>query len=154
MKQLVTETVTQDIALIRHFREHLALLSDERVLDLLTLASLSAVTNREARSAFKVGRAGAWVWLSRLTRVGMLEKRGQSYKASPYAEKLFGTVSLTFQSLLTGKTPKLQGQNWSDALRLASDGLRMSYERGKIDQAEYARQGRMLKELEAELVVS
>ena len=47
----------------------------------------------------------------------------------------------------------MQAQAWAEALRLASDGVRMSYERGKIDQAEYARQGRMLKELEAELDV-
>jgi hypothetical protein len=150
MRQL-TETVTQDIALIRHFREHLAMLSDQRVLDLLSLASVTQVTNKDVRAVFKVGRAGAWVWLSRLTRLGMLEKRGQSYRASPYSEKLISTTSLTFQSVLTGRTPRPQGQNWTEALRLASEGVRMSYERGKIDQAEYAAKGRMLKELEESL---
>jgi hypothetical protein len=152
MKQVVVETVTQDIALIRHFREHLEVLSDQRVLDLLSVASMTRVTNKDARTIFKVGRAGAWVWLSRLTGLGMLEKRGQSYKASPYVEKLISTVSLTFQSVLTGKTPtSIQGPGWAEALRLASEGVKLAYERGKIDQSECNAKTRMLKELEAQL---
>jgi hypothetical protein len=151
MKRFTTETVTQDIALIRHFREHLAVLSDQRVLDLLSLASVTQVTNKDVRTIFKVGRAGAWVWLAKLGRLGMLEKRGQSYRASPYTEKLVGTVSLTFQSVLTGKTPAVQGQNWAEVLRLATDGVRMSFERGKVDQSEYSAKTRMLKQLEESL---
>ena len=66
MKQLVVETVTQDIALIRHFREHLGVLSDGKALDLLSLASVSTITNTDARKVLGLGRAGAWLWLSRL----------------------------------------------------------------------------------------
>jgi hypothetical protein len=152
MKQLVVESITQEIALIRHFREHLAVLSDEKALDLLALASLKTINNADARSVLKVGRAGAWLWLSKLSKLGLLEKRGQSYRASPYFEKLVSTTSLTFQSVLTGKPPKTQGSGWAEALRLASEGVKMAYNRGTIDQRELDTKTRMLKELEAELV--
>jgi hypothetical protein len=147
------KSVTQDIALIRHFKEHLYALSDQRVLDLLSLASVKPVSNAEVRPIFKVGRAGAWFWLSRLVTLGMLEKRGQAYKATRYTENLIEAVSITFQNVLSGKVPTVQGPGWAEALRLANDGIKMSYERGRIDQAEYARQGKMLKELEAQLDV-
>jgi hypothetical protein len=48
------ETMSQDIALIKHFRAHLAALSDPRVLDLLSLAATEPITNTEARSVLKV----------------------------------------------------------------------------------------------------
>jgi hypothetical protein len=153
MKQVI-ETVTQDIALIRHFREHLAVLSDQRALDLLSLASVTQVTNKDVRDALKLRRAGAWVWLSKLTALGMLEKRGQSYRASPYTTNLISATSLVFRSVLNGKTPQLNTHAWSEALRLASDGVQMLYARGRIDQAEFTRQSRMLKELEAQLNVA
>ena len=130
MKQAI-ETVTQDIALIRHFREHLAVLSDQRALDLLSLASVTQVTNRDARDVLKLRRAGAWVWLSKLTALGMLEKRGQSYRASPYTENLISATSLVFRSVVNGKTPRFNAPAWSEVLRLASDGVRTSYERGR-----------------------
>ena len=82
MKQAI-ETVTQDIALIRHFREHLGVLSDRRALDLLSLASVTTSHQQGREGGAQARRAGAWVWLSRLTKLGMLEKRGQSYRASP-----------------------------------------------------------------------
>ncbi len=147
------KSVTQDLALIRHFREHLYALSDEKVIDLLSIATIKPVNNTDARSVFRVGRAGAWFRLSRLVDLGMLEKRGQAYRASQYSEKLIEAISVTFQSVLTGRAPQLQSPGWTEALRLASDGARMSYERGKVDQAEYTRLCRMLKELEAHLDV-
>ncbi len=146
-------SVTQDIALVKHFREHLAALSDPRTLDLLALASVKPITNAEARQILKLGRNRAWVNLSDLVKLTLLEKRGHAYRASPYAEHLVAALSLTFQSVLAGKMPNIQGPGWAEVLRLASDGVRMSYERGKIDQSEFARRDRMLKEMEAQLDV-
>jgi len=144
-------SVTQDVALIRHLKEHLYALSDQRVLDLLSLATVKPVTNADARPIFGLGRAGTWSWLSRLVNLGMLEKRGQAYKASPYSENLIEAVSITFQNVLSGKVPTVRGQAWTEALKLASEGAETEFQRGKTDQTEHARQVRMLKELEAQL---
>jgi hypothetical protein len=147
------KSVTQDIALVKHFREHLAALSDPETLDLLALASVKPITNAEARHTLKLGRNRAWAKLSALAKLTLLEKRGQSYRTSPYAENLVGALSLTFQSVLAGKMPNVQGPGWARVLRLASDGLRLAYDRGKMEQDEYLQHERFLKEMEAQLNV-
>jgi hypothetical protein len=143
--------MTQDIALIKHFREHLAVLSDPRALDLLSLAATEPITNTEARSVLKVGRNVAWIYLSRLVQLGMLEKRGQVYRASNYAADLLYATSLTFRSVLNGKVPEVDQGKLPNLLALARQGLEILYERGKIDQEEYAKQLRFLKEAERDV---
>ena len=147
------KSVTQDIALVKHFREHLAALSDPEILDLLALASVKPITNAEARQILKLGRNRAWVNLSGLVRLTLLEKRGHSYRASPYAEHLVAALSLTFQSVLAGKMPNIQGPGWAEVLRLASDGVEMSFAKGRIQQSEHVQLEKFLKEMEAQLNV-
>jgi hypothetical protein len=149
--QKQVKSVTQDIALVKHFREHLAALSDPRLLDLLALASLEPITNEDARRMLKLGRNRAWANLSDLVKLSLLEKRGHAYRASPYAENLVGALSLTFQSVLAGKMPNIRGQGWAEVLRLAFDGVETSYMKGKTQQGEYQQQMKLLKEMEAQL---
>lgn len=117
---------------------------------------MKPISNEDARAVLKLGRNRSWANLSSLVRLGLLVKQRQRYRASPYAEHLIAALSLTFQSVLAGKMPQVnvQGPGWVEALRLASEGVQMSYARGRIDQAEFTRQGRMLKELEAQLNVA
>ena len=145
------ETMSQDIALVKHFRAHLAALSDPRVLDLLSLAAAEPITNTEARSVLKVERNVAWIYLSRLVQLGMLEKRGQVYRASDYAADVVYATSLTFRSVLNGKVPEVDPGKLPNLLALARQGAEVLYERGKIDQEEYSKQLRFLKEAERDV---
>jgi len=143
--------VSQDIALVKHFRDHLAALSDQRVLDLLSLAAAEPITNTEARSVLKVERNVAWIYLSRLVQLGMLDKRGQVYRASDYAADLLSATSLTFRSVLNGKVPEVDPGRLPNLLALARQGADLLYERGKIDQEEYTKQLKFLKEAERDV---
>ena len=138
--------MSQDIALVKHFRDHLAALSDQRVLDLLSLAAAEPITNTEARSVLKVERNVAWIYLSRLVQLGMLDKRGQVYRASDYAADLLSATSLTFRSVLNGKVPEVDPGRLPNLLALARQGADLLYERGKIDQDEYDKQLKFLRE--------
>jgi hypothetical protein len=145
------KSITQDISLIKHFRAHLESLSDPMLLDLLSLASLKLLTNAEARTSLKLSRTQTWAVLSRLAKVGMLERTDGGYKATPYAEHLLAALSVTFQSVLAGKSPRVHNPTWRDVLRIAYDGAELSYARGKITESEYSRQVRLLGEVEGEL---
>jgi hypothetical protein len=146
----------QNILVLKHFREHLAILSEPRALELLSLANTMPITNKDARTVLKVGRNGAYYWLGILTRLTMLEKRGQAYRASPYSKDLLAAASITFGSLLMGKMPQtvaasaISRENasaWSTVLQTAADGLELLYSRGRIDQSERARRQKMINDL-------
>ena len=142
------ETLTQDIALVKHFRDHIAAISDLENLDLLSLAATKPITNAQARAVFKSGRNGAWLRLSNLVRLGMLEKRGQFYRASPYASSLLYATSLTFRSVLNDIVPSVAPGVLPRLLEIAREGLEFLYARGKIEQHEYAERLRFLREVE------
>lgn len=146
----------QSIIVLKHFREHFAMLSEPRVLELLSLANTMPITNEDARAVLKVGRNGAYYWLGILTRLTMLEKRGQTYQASPYSKSLVAAASLTFRSLVMGKMPQaaasapVNGENvsaWSAVLQTAADGRELLYSRGRIDQSERARLQKTINDL-------
>jgi hypothetical protein len=146
----------QNILVLKGFLQHLAILSEPRLLELLSLANTMPITNEDARAVLKVGRRGAYYWLSELTRLTMLEKRGQAYRASPYSKDLLAAASITFGSLLMGKMPRtatavaINRENvpaWSTVLQTAADGLELLYSRGRIDQSERARQQKMINDL-------
>jgi len=146
----------QSIIILKHFREHMAILSEPRVLELLSLANTMPITNKDARTVLQVGRNGAYYWLGILTRLAMLEKRGQTYCVSPYSKSLIATASLTFRSLVMGKMPQtstasaINRENvsaWSTVLQTAADGLELLYSRGRIDQSERARRQKMIDDL-------
>jgi hypothetical protein len=153
-----------DVIFLKHFREHLAILSEPRLLELLSLANTMPVTNKDARVLLKVGRNGAYYWLGNLVRLGMLEKRGQTYRVSPYSMSLVAAASLTFRSLVSGKMPQVATTTtavlpttredvaaWTTILQTASEGLELLYSRGRIDQSERARQQKMINVLRLEL---
>jgi len=149
----------QSIIVLKHFREHLAVLSEPKLLELLSLANTIPTTNQDARALLKVGRNGAYYWLGILTRLAMIEKRGQTYLASPYSKSLVAAASLTFRSLVQGKMPQtaiapVNRQNlsaWSTVLQTAADGLELLYSRGRIDQSERARRQKIIEDLRLEL---
>jgi hypothetical protein len=139
--------------MVKHFRTHLAAISNPKVLDLIYLAGTQSIGNAEARSLLKMKRTAAWAWLARLTQLGLLEKRGNTYRATEYALTLMASMSLSFRSIATG-TPQnfhRDTHSWRDVLKLASEGLELLYARGRMDQPEYARQQKLIRELETQL---
>ena len=143
------DSVTEDLALIGYFRDQLAALSESKVRDLLALAASTNISNKDARSVLKVGRVGTWYWLDKLTKLTMLEKRGQYYRASRYTSELVHALSLTFRSVLNGKLPNVEdSEAFSKVISLAFQGLESLYDTGKIDPEEYKRTKNMLKDLE------
>jgi hypothetical protein len=149
----------QNVILLKHFRGHLAILSEPRLLELLSLANTTPVTNEDIRTLLKVGRNGAYYWLGKLTRLNMLEKRGQTYRISPYSVSFVAAASLTFRSLVSGKMPRAAtaaviGNNitaWSTVLQTAAEGLELLYSRGRIEQSERARRQKMIDDLRLDL---
>jgi len=137
----------------------MAVLSEPRLLELLSLANTVPMTNEDARTILKVGRNGAYYWLARLTGLDMLEKRGQAYRASPYSKSLVAAASLTFRSLVEGKMPQtptspINRDNlsaWRTVLQTTADGLELLYSRGRIDQSERARRQKIIEDLRLEL---
>jgi hypothetical protein len=119
------------------------------------------VTNEDARAVLKVGRRGTYYWLSELTRLTMLEKKGQRYRASPYSKALMMAVSTVFGSLVMGKIPEPQvaaihGKNalgWNTVLQTATEGLELLYARGRIDESERMRRQKIIDEFRRELDV-
>jgi hypothetical protein len=145
------DSLTQDIALVKHFRDHISALSDPRILDLLSVASARPVNNADARAILKLGRTGAWFWLDRLNKLSMLDKKTtQLYRTSAYSSDLVYALSLTLRSVLNGRIPKVEDNHeaFLEILRLASDGLEILYERGRIEQDEYDKKRRTLKTFE------
>jgi hypothetical protein len=48
----------QNILVLKGFRQHLAILAQPRLLELLSLANTMPITNEDARAVLKVGRKG------------------------------------------------------------------------------------------------
>ncbi len=85
--------LSNDILIVKHFREHLRAIAVWKALDHLYLADVQPITNRDAVKVLGLTSKGAWRWLSRLRQLGMLEKKGQTYRASPYSKDLLRSVS-------------------------------------------------------------
>lgn len=157
----------QSIILIKHFHEHIAILSRPSMLELLALANTMPITNQDVRALLKVTRNGALYWLSQLVALNLLEMRDHHYRPSPYCSALVHALSLTLRSVVSGRAPqvfedvgmiKLTANNrsskrnasWPILLELASQGLENLYARGRIDQSEYDSKSRLLNELSEE----
>jgi hypothetical protein len=137
----------REIALIQHFRDHLAVLSDPVLLDLLCIASVDSITNASARKVLGLRRSQAWTNLSALVKVGMLEKRGQFYRASPYARHLISALYIAFRNVLGGTVPQAEDLEATvKVLKMAADGLESLYDRGRMDPEEYRKNKSLLKE--------
>lgn len=144
-------SLTRNVELLRHFRHQLALLSDERVLEIVKTFGSASFTNGQARLLLGTTRQGAWLRLSNLVELGFLEKRGNSYRVSNSAGDMISAVTAAFRSLLTFK---VLGENRPRALELlglAKQGVELMYTKGMIQPADVSRHQKMLAELEGEL---
>jgi hypothetical protein len=142
-------SLSNDILIVKHFREHLRALAVWKALDLLYLADVQPITNRDAK-VLGLTSKGAWRWLSRLRQLQMLEKRGQSYRASPYSKELLRSVSALFRGAVAGEFPEDADPRIKDMLRFAREGTESLYDRGKLDQAAYEERLKLIHEIEAD----
>jgi DNA-binding transcriptional ArsR family regulator len=146
------ETLDQDLALIGHLEAHLAAISDPTSRLLLSLASAVPITNSDVSRAGGKSRNTTWYQLSKLTGLGMLEKRGHHYRTSPYAVNLIQAAATTFRAVVNGKMPQAGGTaEWSTILKIAAEGTESLYVRGTIDQEEYDKRLKMIHDLETAL---
>ena len=136
---------------VRHFRPHLEAISDAKALDLLYLAQVNeTITNADVRSALHTKRGGAWVWLARPTELGLLEKRGHTYRASDYSRELVACVSQVFRGAVRGEFPESFGNGTARSIppelfTIAAEGVEALYERGRITQEEHARRMKLVR---------
>lgn len=131
---------------MRHFRLQFHALSDEATLRLLETFLDTPFTNGEVRALFGVNRQATWTHLSELVQLGLIEKRGHTYRVSPFTNKFVSMVADTLRSLLTG-VPSVGGAASADLLRLAGQGIEALYVKGKIQQQEYFEYMKKLGEL-------
>jgi len=155
-----SEALNQDLALIGHLEAHLAAISDPTSRRLLSLASTVPITNSDVSRAGGKSRNTTWYQLSKLTRLGMLEKRGHQYRVSPYAVNLIQAAAITFRAVVNGKMPEADRKEGSSAgsmsmlrevIAIAREGLEAQYERGRLTQEDYDRRLRLIHDLEASL---
>jgi hypothetical protein len=141
----------QNLELIRHFREHFAILSDVKAIEMLKVFASSSFRNHEARALLGTSRQATWERLARLVELGFLEKRGQTYKVSPYAKAIVSASSTALRSLLTYKVLAENRSAANELLSLATQGLELMYAKGLIQPVEQARYQRLLAGLAKEI---
>ena len=141
--------LSNDILIVKHFREHLRAIAVWKALDLLYLADVQPITNRDAAKVLGLTSKGAWRWLSRLRQLGMLEKRGQTYRASDYSKELLRSVSALFRGAVRGEFPEDEDPRVKELARFAREGTESLYERGRLDQAAYEERLKLIKEVES-----
>ena len=150
LKQKSTpESVRESLQLVRHFRLQFHALSDEATLRLLETFLGTPFTNGEVRALFGVNRQATWARLSELVQLGLIEKRGHTYRVSSFTNEFVSTVAETLRSLLTG-VPSVRDAASADLLRLAGQGIEALYVKGKIRQQEYFEYMKKLGELKRE----
>ena len=142
--------LARDVELLRYFRRQLEVLSDDRALEIVKTFGSASFTNRQARPLLGTTRQGAWFWLAKLVELGFLEKRGNSYRASPGAGGLIAAVSSAFRGLLTSKVLLENKVVAEEVMRLARQGVELMYAKGLIQPADVSRHQKMLADLEKE----
>jgi hypothetical protein len=142
---------SQNLELIRHFREQFAVLSDAKAVEMLKVLGSSSFRNYEARALLGTSRQATWERLSRLVELGFLEKRGHVYKVSPYAKALVSASSSALRGLLTNKVLVENRSAANELLSLATQGLELMYAKGLIQPVEQARYQRLLAGLAKEI---
>ena len=140
----------QSLQLVRHFRLQFQALSNESTLRLLDAFLGTPFTNGEVRALFGVERQATWTRLSELVQLGLVEKRGHTYRTSPFANQFLCAVADTLRSLLTGGEPLPRDAASADILSLAGQGVEALYAKGKIQQREYYEYMRKLGEVRRE----
>ena len=151
MRQKSTpEHLKEGLQLVGHFRLQFHALSDESTLRLLDTFVGTPFTNGEVRALFGVNRQATWVRLSELVQLGLVEKRGHTYRVSPFTNEFVCTVADTLRGLLTGVKAPIRDAASADLLRLAGQGIEALYVKGKIQQQEYFEYMKKLGELRRE----
>ena len=143
------EHLKEGLQLVGHFRLQFHALSDEATLRLLETFLGTPFTNGEVRALFGVNRQATWARLSELVQLGLIEKRGHTYRVSSFTNEFVSTVADTLRSLLTG-VPSVRDAPSADLLRLAGQGIEALYVKGKIQQQEYFEYMKKLGELKSE----
>lgn len=137
------------LELIGHFRGQFRALSDESVLETLKSAGSVPFTNAKLRKIMGMKRGAAWVRLSKLVEVGLIEKRGHTYMISTSTASFVGALSSALTALVTGREVRTGRPVWLRILKLAGEGIEMLYAKGRIQPKEFWEYKAMLKEMEA-----
>jgi hypothetical protein len=139
------------VELLRLFRGQLRALSDERILEILRAFADGPFVNGEVRVVLGVKRKATWVKLEKLVQLGLVEKRGHTYRISRFTRDFVAKLSHTLESLITGAGLSPTDPRLRDVLNLALTGLETLYARGKLDQNVYFGRQKMLKEMNEQL---
>jgi len=127
----------QGLEVLRHFRNQVALLGDSRTLEVLGFVGPEPFTNGDAREVLAVKRQASWKRLSQMCEAGLIQKRGHSYRITPFTREFVESLSSALASLITGKPPARLDQASLKSLEAALEGLEALYARGRLTQEEY-----------------
>ena len=147
--------MAQDLLVLKAFRAHLKVISQERLLNLLMLADARPIANADVKRILGLkSRVSAWRWLAKLVELNMLEKKGNLYRISPYSSDLIAAISQTFRSAFKGKmegfgaTESAQ-QVPQEVLGYAMEGTQIMYERGLITESEFENRLKVISKAES-----
>ena len=123
LKQGSAENLKEGLQLVTHFRLQFRALSDESTLRLLDTFVDEPFANGEVRALFGVKRQASWVRLSELVQLGLIVKRGHTYRISSFTNEFVCRVAETLRGLLTGVKPPVRDAASAEILRLAGEGV-------------------------------
>lgn len=139
----------RNLELIGNFRAHLRALGDEKMLILLRSLESEAFSNSEVRPALGVKRKAVWKRLAKLVGLGLIEKRGYSYRVTDSANSLVGSLALALRSTVTGRSVVMDASLIEAVTKIGPDIVEWAYAKGRIDRPEYLKYTKELAELEA-----
>ncbi|HEV2121133.1 MAG TPA: hypothetical protein VGS11_13655 [Candidatus Bathyarchaeia archaeon] len=143
-----TDRYENGLGLIASFGMQFEALYDSDNLRILGSLGSELFTNADVQSLLGSHRQTSWVKLSRLTRAGLVEKRGHSYWIPRYAKELVVALSTTLANLVAIRELSDDSEA-SKLFRVASEGIDMLYSKGRLEQGEYERTKELLERLTA-----
>ncbi len=81
----------------------------------------------------------------------ILEKKGHSYRVSPYAQELARSTALMFKGLLTGRVFADSQSSLKAILSLARECAELKYARGRIDERERSECVQLIEKFEKQM---
>ena len=97
LKQDTPGDFKESLQLVRHFGRQFDALSDGSTLRLFDAFFGTPFTNGEVRALFGVNRQATWIRLSELLQLGLIEKRGHTYRVSAFTNKFVFAVADTLR---------------------------------------------------------
>jgi hypothetical protein len=134
------------LELLAAFREQFEALCDADTLRILGNLCSDRFTNADVRALLSSHRQTSWVKLSRLSRAGIIEKRGHSYRVSSYTKEMVVGLSAALANLVALRELS-DDPEVSKLFRLASEGIDVLYDRGRLGQEEYMRTKEIMEEV-------